>query len=164
MISRQKKPRSIWGALLSIVLLLFACSAIYTAFYHNGPPVPGLEGFFNNPQFEVSDGSGAGLKEGYYVWTITNTGDFAWPKAYINFGPDHYAALGRVEPGGQASFSNAFLVSFETQQPADVLLTEGMSVEVRLVVDYAGEPDFFSGIKEMLGKTQERYLIGEVSR
>ena len=162
--NRQRKPRRIWGALLMIIVLLFACSFSYIIFYHDGPPVPGLEGIFKNPQFEITDGNGSGLKDGYYVWVITNKSDFAWPQAYINFGPNHYAVLGRMEPGAEAPFSNAFLFSYETQQQADLPLLVGQSIELRLVVEYAGEADFINQIKEMLGSTQENYFIATLSR
>ena len=161
----KKKSGGCLRSLLALVIvLILMCPVSFILFYHDAPPVPGIDEIYDNVKWELSSGSGMGLQEGYYLWQITNLNDFAWPQAYIEFGETHLGPIGRVEPGEQAPFSNVLLVNLETSETEPLPIPAGGALKVRLIVDFSGEDNFISRIRETLGITQERYTIGQVSR
>jgi hypothetical protein len=153
------------SAIVSVVLLGVALIAIYAVFYHDGPPIPGVEDVFNNVKYEMSDAKSLPMmKDGFYIWTITNRNDFAWPRAVVRYGDHHAAALGRVEPGAEASFWNVELTNLDTKEVEAIPLLEGESVELTLSINFEEEQTWQIRIKTLLGWKWETYTLGTWSR
>jgi hypothetical protein len=160
---KKKAPR-VLGTLFSLLVTGVACLFLFSMMYHEGPPIPGVETYFKNIQYETSDAQPIYLLDGIYVWKITNKNDFAWPKAYILYGAEHAFLLDRVEPGQTISFSNILLVNTNSHEAEDVPFLEGTSVELTLVIDFSEETTLPARIRNLLKMPMVHVDLGKWSR
>jgi hypothetical protein len=141
--SRNRKGRlfKVITWLVLSLMCLFSCALAYSVmFYHEFPDIPAIDyKLFQTVDYDLSYSRPSFLKEGYYIWTITNSNDFAWPAAWIAYGENHAASLGRVEPGESKSFSNAELFNRDTKGMESVPFGVGDKVKVTLWIDFKEE-------------------------
>jgi hypothetical protein len=165
--------------LLALLILIPALYVLYADFYHKGPPIPQLDRFFANVHYElkppepIMEGSlrsimpesvNSVLGEGFYIWELTNTSDFAWPGAYVSYGETHTFGLERVDPGETVGIWNVQLRNRETGELEAVKWEQGQSVELRLYIDFSDEDTFPARVKKLLRMSVERYRLGGWTR
>jgi hypothetical protein len=163
-VSPKRVHRSLASRLVGIVLSLLSLVVIgllfYIILYHDAPPIPGTEKFFQNVDYGIKSQGGGILKEGFYFWTITNNNDFAWPAAWIAYGETHGYLLGRVEAGESVKFTNGILQNMETKAFESIPLIEGSEVEILLWIDFAEEDYWVIQVQKLFKYTKRYYSTG----
>jgi len=176
--ARRRRGRPL-VTLLALLILIPALYVFYADFYHNSPPIPQLDGFFANVHYELKppepimeeslrsimpDSVNSVLGEGFYIWELTNTSNFAWPGAYVAYGETHTFGLERVDPGETVGIWNVELRNVSTGEIEPVKWEPGQSVELRLYIDFSEEDSFPARVKKLLGMSVERYWLGGWTR